>query len=77
MTPLLDKDRESISLDLGDKVALQERQAIEILDRTAELCGLIRAMDEAPSLVVGLESPFNTSAGTLINLALLWGKSVV
>ena len=74
ITPPLDEDtRQSASLDLGDEVAfrIRERQVqAEILDRAAKLCGLTHAMDEAPTLVVGMEYRFNTSARASINLAL-------
>ena len=56
MLPPLKEDRQS-SVNLGDERALPEWQACaEILYRAAELSGLIRVMDEAPTLAVGMES---------------------
>ena len=77
MTPPLDEDRHSASLDLEDEVALCERQAhAELLDRAAHCCSLAQATVEAPTLNMGKESPFTTLARSPINMALPWGKSV-
>ena len=58
MTPPLEEDRQSASIDQRDEVAFQEHKArTEILDRAAEIY-LTRAMDKASTLVVGMESPF-------------------
>ena len=77
MTPQLEVDRQSASIVLGDEVAFQEYKAqSEILDRAAEFY-LTCAMDKASTLVVGMESPFNTLDRVPNNLAHSLGKSVL
>ena len=73
MTPPLEEDRQSTSLDLHDKVAFREHQA-ELLGRAAQYCKLTCATDEAPILVVWIESAFAVLARFSTTLALPCGK---
>ena len=75
MTPPLEEDRQSTSLDLNEKVAFRERQA-ELLGRAAQYCKLTCATDEAPILVVWIESAFSVLVTFSITVALPCGKRI-